>query len=152
MILMVTKHKRPVPTPAEAMNDLLKQEMNASLNKEFEDASMWVEAMGVVDMKEAVEPETATKVIATIAKLTAILQMHAESRNALRREETTMSALVSSAGSHDTSKLIESLSNVYMSSGQWRKPLPQQPSLQPETAILPDLPPLLSPPLQLQRG
>jgi hypothetical protein len=55
-----------------------------------------------------VEPETATKVSAPIAKLTAILQMHAESGNTLRREETPMSACVSSAGSQDMSKSIES--------------------------------------------
>jgi len=65
-----------------------------------------------VDMIEAVEPETATKVSAPIAKLTAILQMHAESGNALRKEETTMSAFVSSAGSQDTSKSIASPTNV----------------------------------------
>jgi hypothetical protein len=68
-------------------------------------AATVAEAMGVedavdtVDTVEAVEPETATKVSAAIAKLTAILQMHAESGNALRREETTMSAFVSTAGS-----------------------------------------------------
>jgi hypothetical protein len=65
-----------------------------------------------VDTVEAVEPETATKVSAPSAKLTAILQMHAESGNALRREETTMSAFVSSAGFQDTSKSIASPTSV----------------------------------------
>jgi len=64
-----------------------------------------------VDTVEAVEPETATKVSAPIAKLTAILQMHAESGNVLSRKKTTMSAFVSTAGSHDTSKSIVSHTN-----------------------------------------
>ena len=71
-----------------------------------------VDAVDAVDMVEAVEPETATKVSAPIAKLTAILQMHAGSGNALRREETTMSAFASSAGSQVTSKSIASPTNV----------------------------------------
>ena len=70
------------------------------------------DAVDTVDTVEAVEPETATKVSAPIAKLTAILQMHAESGNALRREETTMSAFVSSAGFQDTSKSIASPTSV----------------------------------------
>jgi len=65
-----------------------------------------------VDTEEAVDPETATKVSAPIAKSTAILQMHAESGNALRREETPMSAFVSSAGSQEMSKSIASPTNV----------------------------------------
>jgi hypothetical protein len=54
------------------------------------------------------------KVSALIAKLTAILQMHAESANARRREETTemMSAFAASAGSQATSKSIASPTNV----------------------------------------
>ena len=71
-----------------------------------------VNTMDTVDTEEAVELETATKVSVPIAKLTAILQMHAESGNALRREETTMSAFVCSAGSQDMSKLIASPSNI----------------------------------------
>jgi len=73
------------------------------------------DAVHTVDTVEAVEPETATKVSAPIAKLTAILQMHAGSEYAPRREETTeetmeetMSAFASSAGSQDTSKSIAS--------------------------------------------
>jgi hypothetical protein len=55
-------------------------------------AATMAKAMGVVDVVdtvESVELETATKVSAPIAKLTVIMQMHAESGNALRREETT---------------------------------------------------------------
>jgi len=70
------------------------------------------DAVDAVDTVEAVEPETVTKVNAPIAKLTAILQMHAESGNALRREETMMSAFASSAGSQDTSKSIASPTNI----------------------------------------
>ena len=71
-----------------------------------------VGAVDAVDAVEAVEAEIATRVSAPIAKLTAILQMHAESGNALRREETTMSAFASSAGSQATSKSIASPRNV----------------------------------------
>jgi hypothetical protein len=76
------------------------------------DVVLLADAEDAVDTMEAVEPETATKGSAPIAKLTAILQIHAESGNALRREETTMSAFVSSAGSQDTSKSIASPTNV----------------------------------------
>ena len=75
-------------------------------------------AVGVVEAKvmdavdEAVEPETATKVSAPIAKLTAILRMHADSEKALRREETTMSVFAASAGFQATSKSIASPTNV----------------------------------------
>jgi len=61
-----------------------------------------------VDTEKAVELETATKVSAPIAKFPAILQMHTESRNALRREEILTNTFVSSAGSQDTSKSIAS--------------------------------------------
>jgi hypothetical protein len=80
--------------------------------EDAEDAVDTADTMDTVDTEEAVEPETATKVVAPIAQLTAILQMHAESGNALRREETTMTAFVSSAGSQDTSKSIASPTNV----------------------------------------
>jgi len=73
------------------------------------------DAVNIVDTVEAVEPETATKVSAPIAKFTAILQMHAGSGNAPRREEITeetTSAFVSSAGSQATSKSIASATNV----------------------------------------
>jgi hypothetical protein len=73
------------------------------------------DAVDMVDTVDAVEPETATKVSALIAKLTAIQQMHAESGNVPRREETmneTMSALVSGVRSQDTSKSIASPTNV----------------------------------------
>jgi len=39
MILMVLKHRRPLPTPEEAMHDLLEEETTASLTKELGDAS-----------------------------------------------------------------------------------------------------------------
>jgi hypothetical protein len=77
-----------------------------------EDAVDAEDMVDTVDTEEAVEPETATKVSAPRAKLTAILQMHAQSGNALRREETQMSAFVSNAGSHDVSKSIASPPNV----------------------------------------
>jgi len=73
------------------------------------------DAVDVVDTVEAVEPETATKVSAPIAKLTAILQMYAGSRNAPRREETTektTSTFASSAGSQVMSKSFASPTNV----------------------------------------
>jgi hypothetical protein len=76
------------------------------------DVVLVADAEDAVDAMKAVEPETATKVSAPIAKLTAILQIHAESGNALRGEETTMSAFVSSEGSQDTSKSIASPTNV----------------------------------------
>jgi len=71
-----------------------------------------------VDRVEAVEPETAKEVSAPIAKLKAILQMHAESGNAHRREETMMSAFVSSAGSQDMWKSIASPTDVSRSGGK----------------------------------
>ena len=79
------------------------------------DAADAEDAVDIVDTVEAVEPETATKVSAPIAKLTAMLQMHAGSRIAPRREETTeetTSTFVSSAGSQATSKSIASPTNV----------------------------------------
>jgi len=39
MILMALKHRRPLPTPEEAMHDLLQDETTASLTKELGDAS-----------------------------------------------------------------------------------------------------------------
>jgi hypothetical protein len=39
MILMVLKHRRPLPTPEEAMHDLLEEETTASHTKELGDAS-----------------------------------------------------------------------------------------------------------------
>jgi len=83
------------------------------------------EAVGVedtvdmVDTVEEVEPETATKVSAPIAKLTGILQMHAESGNELRREETRMSAFAASAGSQAMSKSINCVS--YKRIKEWWK-------------------------------
>ena len=72
------------------------------------------DAEDAVNTVETVEPETVTKVSALIAQLTAILQMHAESANARRKEETTemMSAFASSAGSQAMSKSIASPTNV----------------------------------------
>jgi len=79
------------------------------------DAEDAVDAVDRVNTVEAVEPETATKVSAPIAKLTAILQMHAGSGNVPRREETTeeiTSAFASSAGSQAMSKSIAYPTNV----------------------------------------
>jgi len=80
-----------------------------------EDAEDVVDTVDTEDTVEAVEPETATKVSAPIAKLTAILLMHAGSGNAPRREEITeetTSAFASSAGSQAMSKSIASPTNV----------------------------------------
>jgi hypothetical protein len=84
------------------------------------DAEDTVDAVDAVNTVETVDPETVTKVSALIATLTAILQMHAESANARRREETTemMSAFASGAGSQATSKSIASPPNVYRSGGK----------------------------------
>jgi hypothetical protein len=71
-----------------------------------------VDTVDTVDMVEAVELVTVTKVSAPNPKLTTIRQMHAECGNALRREETTMSAFVSCVGSQATSKSIASPTNV----------------------------------------
>jgi len=74
-----------------------------------------VDAVGMVDVVEAVEAEILTRVSTPIAKLTAILQMYAESGNALRREEAveeTTSAYATSPGSQVTSKSIASPTNV----------------------------------------
>ena len=88
------------------------------------------EAVGVVDTEdgvdavdsvEAVELETAIKVSAPIAKLAAILQMHAGSGNTPRREETmeeTTRAFAASAGSQVMSKLIASPPDVYRNGGK----------------------------------
>jgi len=40
MVLMVLKHRMPLPTPKEAMHDLLEEETTASLTKELGDTSM----------------------------------------------------------------------------------------------------------------
>ena len=74
-----------------------------------------VETLEMVETVGAVEAEIITRVSAPIAKLTAILQMHAESGNALRREETaeeTTSVFATSTGSQVTSKSIASPTNV----------------------------------------
>jgi hypothetical protein len=39
MILMLLKYIRPLPTPEEAMHDLLEAKTTASLTKELQDAS-----------------------------------------------------------------------------------------------------------------
>ena len=88
---------------------------------EVVDAADAEDAVDIVDTVEAVEPETATQVSARIAKLTAILPMHAASGHAPRREETseqTMSTFVSSAGSQATSKSIASPTNVKRRGGK----------------------------------
>ena len=76
------------------------------------DADDAVDAVDTMDTVEAAEPETASKVSAPIATLTAILQIDAGSRNAVRREETTMSAFDFSAGSQDMPKPIASPTDV----------------------------------------
>ena len=82
-------------------------------------AESTVYAVDALDAEKAVEAEIATdmgnRVSAPIAKLTAILQMHAENGNALRREETAeeaMSAFATSAGFQTISKSIVSPRNV----------------------------------------
>jgi hypothetical protein len=75
------------------------------------DAEYMVAVVDTMDTVEAVEPETATKVCAPIATLTAILQMYTGSGNALRREEAfdeMNSAFASIAGSPAMSKSIAS--------------------------------------------
>jgi hypothetical protein len=88
--------------------------------EDAEDAEDSEDPVDAVNTVEMVDPETVTKVSALIAKLTAILQMHAESANARRREEKTeiMTAVVSSAGSQATSKSIASPTNVKWSGGK----------------------------------
>ena len=41
MILMIQKHRRPLPSPEEAMHDLSEEQTTASLAKEHGDASTW---------------------------------------------------------------------------------------------------------------
>ena len=79
------------------------------------DAVERLEMVETVEPVEPVEAEIVTRVSAPIANMTAILQMHAEHGNALRREETaeeTTSAFATSAGSQVTSKSIASPTNV----------------------------------------
>jgi len=152
-ILMVLMHRSPLPTPEKAMHNLLEEETTASLNKDLRYTSTGAalthnmaatmakvvgvvvvvaeDAVDVVNTVETVDWETATTVSALIAKLTAILQMHAESANAPRREETTeiMNTFASNAVSQATPKLVAYPTNVWRSGGKWRKPLLQQPSL-----------------------
>jgi len=73
-----------------------------------------VDAVDLVNPVEMVDLETATKVSVPITQLNPILQMHAESANACRREETTemMSTFASSACSQATSESIASPTNV----------------------------------------
>jgi hypothetical protein len=84
------------------------------------------EAVGTQDREDAVAVaevvevvEITTRVSAPIAKLTAIIQMHAESGNTLKREgpaeetaEETTSTFATSAGSQATSKSIASPTNI----------------------------------------
>ena len=86
---------------------------------EAEDVVAVVDAVDTENAVKAVKAEIATdmgnRVSAPIAKLTAILQMHAENGNALRREETAeeaMSAFATSAGFQTISKSIVSPRNV----------------------------------------
>jgi hypothetical protein len=79
------------------------------------DAVETLEMVEAVEAVETVEAEIVTRVSSHIAKLTAILQMHAESGNTLRRVETaeeTTSVFATSAGSQITSKSIASPTNV----------------------------------------
>ena len=82
------------------------------------DAVEAVDAVDAVDTVDMVDAEIAMKVSAPIAKLTARIQMHAESGNVLRREETTMSAFASSVGSHTMAKSIASPTNILRNSGK----------------------------------
>jgi hypothetical protein len=114
MISLRKKLQRASPKNLEMYSRGLPFSLNiaATMAMGVVDVLVVADAEDGVDTMEAVEPETATTVSAPIAKMTAILQMQAESGNALRMEETTMSALVSSAGSQDTSKSIASPTNV----------------------------------------
>lgn len=71
-----------------------------------------VDIVDVVDTVDAVELETALKACAPVATFSIILQMHAESGDVLRREETMLSTFVSSVASQDMSKSIISPTNV----------------------------------------
>ena len=69
------------------------------------------DTVDAVDTVEVMEAKITTRVSAPTARFPAILQMHAESRNALRREETAeetaeemTSAFATSAGSQATAK------------------------------------------------
>jgi len=84
------------------------------------DAEDAEDAVDTVNTVETVDPETVTQVSVLIAKLIAILQMHAECAKVRRREETTemISRFASSAGSHAKSKSIASPTNIYRSGGK----------------------------------
>jgi hypothetical protein len=71
-----------------------------------------VDAVDTVGVMEVVEAEIATRVNAPIAKLSAILWMHAESEHTHWSEETMMSTCASSAGFQATSKSIACPTNV----------------------------------------
>jgi len=83
-----------------------------------------VDAVGAIEAGEGVDvvdAEIVIRVSAPIAKFTALVQMHAERGNTLRREETaeeTMSAFSTSAGSHATSKSIASPTKVPWNGGE----------------------------------
>jgi len=130
---MVLNHRRPFPTPEEAMLDLLEEETTTGLTKALGDESPGatlisqcggylaepkVQAVGAVDTVHAVEQvevEIVTGVSEHIAKLTNILPMHAESGTMLGREETveeTISEFATNVGSQVMPKSISSPTNV----------------------------------------
>jgi len=113
--------------------------------EDTEDAEDMEDAVAVV---EVVELETATELSAPIVTLTAILQMHADSGNALRREEKTeiTSASTASVGTRAMPKLIAYPTNLQTRDGQCRQPLVHQPSLRLETVIPSDYLVVPSPP------
>jgi hypothetical protein len=138
MILIVLKDRRPLPTPKEAMHNLLKEKLQpasprnlwihsqgpsftlnaaATISEavgmvDVEDVGDAVDKVDMLDLIEAVEPETAMKVSAPITKLMDLQQMHGNSRNVPRWQQTTVSIFVCSVGLQDTSKSIESFTNV----------------------------------------
>jgi len=72
-----------------------------------------------VDILQVVEPETAMRVTAPIATLRAIVLMHAQNGNTLRREETANEIIFnfgSSVGSHATFNSIFS-ATIILNSG-----------------------------------
>jgi UDP-N-acetylglucosamine:LPS N-acetylglucosamine transferase len=85
-----------------------------------------MEAVKAVEAVEVVDAAIATGVCAPIAQLIIILQIHAESDDKLRREETTISVFASSAGSQAMLKSITSPSNVQRRGGKCREPWLQQ--------------------------
>jgi hypothetical protein len=70
-----------------------------------------VDTVNTVGTVDAVELETASKLYAPVPTLSVILQMHAECRNVLRREETVIGTFASSVASQDMAKSVTSPTN-----------------------------------------